>query len=105
MTKHKTVQNKRLGVPRVTTTQQHAQYGKELHVLKPLRPWTCCPRRLTPMGSSHSYVTDPNTFAAEVKENDDRSHWKTHDYVIVGGGPYYVRYGLWNSELLTSTPS
>jgi len=57
------------------------------------------------MGSSYSYVTDPNTFATEVKENDDRSRWKAYDYVIVGGGPSYVRYGLWGSESLTSTPS
>jgi hypothetical protein len=39
-----------------------------------------------PMGSSHSFVTDPNAFATEVKESDDASHWKTYDYVIVGGG-------------------
>ena len=57
------------------------------------------------MGSSYSYVTDPNTFATEVKENDDRSRWNAYDYVIVGGGPSYVRYGLWDSESLTSTPS
>ena len=38
------------------------------------------------MGSSHSYVTDPNAFATEVKESDDSSQWKTYDYVIVGGG-------------------
>ena len=38
------------------------------------------------MGSSHSYVTDPNAFATEAKESDDRSQWKTYDYVIVGGG-------------------
>lgn len=38
------------------------------------------------MGSSYSYVTDPNTFATEVKESDDRGQWKTYDYVIVGGG-------------------
>ena len=42
------------------------------------------------MGSSHSYVTDPKAFATEVKENDDRSRAKAYDYVIVGGGPYYV---------------
>ena len=38
------------------------------------------------MGSSHSYVSDPNAFATEVEESDDRSQWKTYDYVIVGGG-------------------
>lgn len=38
------------------------------------------------MGSSHSYVTDPNAFATEVNENDDRSHWRSYDYVVVGGG-------------------
>ncbi|KAI9454085.1 GMC oxidoreductase, partial [Russula earlei] len=36
------------------------------------------------MGSSYSYVTDPNAFATDAK--DDRSHWKSYDYVIVGGG-------------------
>ena len=41
------------------------------------------------MGSSHSYVTDPNAFATEVGENDDQSHWKSYDYVIVGGGAFY----------------
>lgn len=44
------------------------------------------PRKLNPMGSSYSHVTDPNAFATEVKESDDRSQWKTYDYVIVGGG-------------------
>ncbi|KAI0290299.1 GMC oxidoreductase [Russula brevipes] len=38
------------------------------------------------MGSSHSYLTNPNAFATEVKENDDRNNWKSYDYVIVGGG-------------------
>ncbi|KAH9968390.1 GMC oxidoreductase [Russula compacta] len=38
------------------------------------------------MGSSHSYVADPNVFATEFKGQDDKSHWKTYDYVIVGGG-------------------
>jgi len=38
------------------------------------------------MGSSHSYVTDPNAFATKVNENDHRSHWKSYDYVVVGGG-------------------
>jgi hypothetical protein len=38
------------------------------------------------MGSSHSYVTDPNAFATKVIENDDTSHWKSYDYVVVGGG-------------------
>ena len=46
----------------------------------------CHARKLNPMGSSHSCVTDPNAFATEVKESDDRSQWKTYDYVIVGGG-------------------
>ena len=38
------------------------------------------------MGSSYSHVTDPNAFATEVKESDDKCQWKTYDYVIVGGG-------------------
>ncbi|KAH9017381.1 GMC oxidoreductase [Lactarius pseudohatsudake] len=39
------------------------------------------------MGSSHSYVTDPNVCATEVKgKDDDRNKWKAYDYVIVGGG-------------------
>lgn len=42
------------------------------------------------MGSSHSYVTDPNAFATKVDGNDDRSHWKSYDYVIVGGGTFYA---------------
>lgn len=42
------------------------------------------------MGSSHSYVTDPDAFATKVDENDDRSHWKSYDYVIVGGGALHV---------------
>ena len=42
-----------------------------------------------PMGSSHSHVTDPNAFATKVNENDDRSHWKSYDYVVVGGGAFY----------------
>ena len=40
------------------------------------------------MGSSHSYVTDPNLFATEVKEIDDKSHWKSYDYVVAGGGAF-----------------
>jgi hypothetical protein len=51
------------------------------------------------MGSSHSYVTDPNAFATEVKENDDKSHWRSYDYVVVGGGAF--RDGLHDRELLT----
>jgi hypothetical protein len=38
------------------------------------------------MGSSHSYVSDPNAFATEFKGNDDTQSWKAYDYVIVGGG-------------------
>ncbi|KAH9958741.1 GMC oxidoreductase [Russula dissimulans] len=38
------------------------------------------------MGSSYSYVTDPNVFATESKGSDDRTHWKAYDYIIVGGG-------------------
>ncbi|KAF8487360.1 GMC oxidoreductase [Russula ochroleuca] len=38
------------------------------------------------MGSSHSYVTDPDAFATKVKETDDKSSWKSYDYVVVGGG-------------------
>ena len=41
------------------------------------------------MGSSHSHVTDPNAFASKVNENDDRSHWKSYDYVVVGGGVFH----------------
>ncbi|KAH9966190.1 GMC oxidoreductase [Lactifluus volemus] len=37
------------------------------------------------MGSSHSYVSDPNIFATEFKGNDDKN-WRAYDYVIVGGG-------------------
>jgi len=40
------------------------------------------------MGSSYSYVTDPNAFATEAKGSDDRTHWKAYDYVIVGGGTF-----------------
>src|SRR5258708_27888490 len=43
------------------------------------------------MGSSHSYVTDPSAFSTEVKENDDISHWKSYDYVVVGGGAFHDR--------------
>ncbi len=43
------------------------------------------------MGSSHSYVTDPNAFATQVNEDDDRSRWKSYDYVVVGGGALYDR--------------
>jgi hypothetical protein len=38
------------------------------------------------MGSSQSYVADPNAFASKVNEDDDRSQWKSYDYVVVGGG-------------------
>jgi len=38
------------------------------------------------MGSSHSYVTDPNAFATGVEENVDEGRWKAYDYVVVGGG-------------------
>ena len=56
------------------------------------------------MGSSHSYVTDPNVFATEVKETEDRSHWKSYDYVVVGGGAF--RDGSREPEPLTNeTPS
>jgi len=41
------------------------------------------------MGSSHSYVTDPNAFATKVDENDDKTHWKSYDYVVVGGGAFH----------------
>jgi hypothetical protein len=41
------------------------------------------------MGSSHSYLSDPNAFATEAKGNDDPSHWKSYDYVIVGGGAFH----------------
>jgi len=46
-------------------------------------PGTC---HLNPMGSSHSYVTDPNAFATGVEENVDEGRWKAYDYVVVGGG-------------------
>ncbi len=52
------------------------------------------------MGSSHSYVTDPSAFATKVKENDDRSHWKSYDYVVVGGGAF--RDGSHDPDLLNS---
>jgi major membrane immunogen (membrane-anchored lipoprotein) len=39
------------------------------------------------MGSSHSYVSDPSTFATEFKGIDDKD-WKAYDYVIVGGGKF-----------------
>ena len=55
-------------------------------VLKPLAVAACDAHKLNPMGSSYSYITDPNSFATEVKESDDRRQWKTYDYVIVGGG-------------------
>ncbi len=38
------------------------------------------------MGSSHSYVTDPNAFATGVEENVGEGRWKAYDYVVVGGG-------------------
>jgi hypothetical protein len=41
------------------------------------------------MGSSHSYVTDPDAFATKVKETDDKSSWKSYDYVVVGGGAFH----------------
>jgi hypothetical protein len=53
--------------------------------------------KLNAMGSSRSYFTDPNAFVREDKEDDDRSHWKTYDYVIVGGGRWRFRYDLWES--------
>jgi hypothetical protein len=31
-------------------------------------------------------VTDPNAFATKVNETDDRSQWKSYDYVVVGEG-------------------
>jgi hypothetical protein len=40
------------------------------------------------MGSSHSYVSDPNAFATEFKGNEDRESWEAYDYVIVGGGTW-----------------
>ena len=43
------------------------------------------------MGSSHSYVTNPNAFATQVEEIDGTSHWKSYDYVIVGGGAFHDR--------------
>ncbi|KAI0295100.1 GMC oxidoreductase [Multifurca ochricompacta] len=37
------------------------------------------------MGSSHSYLSDPTSFATEVKgKNEDSNSWKAYDYVIVG---------------------
>jgi choline dehydrogenase len=55
------------------------------------------------MGSSYSYVTDPNAFATEVKGNDDeKSHWKSYDYVVVGGGAFHD--GSHDRELLTNQP-
>jgi hypothetical protein len=54
------------------------------------------------MGSSHSYVTDPNAFSTEVKENDDISHWKSYDYVVVGGGAFHDRSH--DHEPLTNEP-
>jgi hypothetical protein len=53
------------------------------------------------MGSSHSYVTDPNVFATEVKEIDDKSHWKSYDYVVVGGGAFPA---LWSVVCLQVNP-
>ena len=50
------------------------------------------------MGSSYSYVTDPNAFSTKVNENDDRSHWKSYDYVVVGGGAFHHDN---NSESMT----
>ena len=41
------------------------------------------------MGSSHSYVADPNAFATKVKKADDQSSWKSYDYVVVGGGTFH----------------
>ena len=46
------------------------------------------------MGSSHSYVTDPNAFATKVNENDDRSQCKSYDYVVVGGGALHDVSGM-----------
>ena len=51
------------------------------------------------MGSSHSYVADPNVFATEVKEIDDKSHWKSYDYVVVGGGAFPLAFpALWSVD-------
>ena len=30
-------------------------------------------------------MTDPKAFATKVNENDNISHWKLYDYVVVGG--------------------
>lgn len=34
------------------------------------------------MGSSHSYLSDPATFAAPL----DAKEWREYDYVVIGAG-------------------
>lgn len=54
------------------------------------------------MGSSHSYVTDPNAFATKVKDADDKSSWKSYDYVVVGGGTFLD--GFMTALLISEPP-
>jgi hypothetical protein len=44
------------------------------------------------MGSSQSYVSQPELFATPVADdkNGDETRWKEYDYIIVGGGVFCV---------------